>query len=214
MYNVYIDVVREYLLTSSATTQDKIEVKIEAEHAVVSGLRELESSFGLMLVEVRHLLFRSDCDIFMGQFFLDSVIGSEDFIDCDNFDKLLRQLQQGHIDVFNVSILQQLVDCFDNLPELTKVIEAYNKKMNSFLEHTTVLHFQRGVVSMVGPILASRMTVVSITISEEMASQRTLRGMEKLAMKGFEEHHKKLIHVHAEPDGTGGPVGSYAKQGT
>ena len=32
-----------------------------------------------------------------------------------------------------------------------------------------------------------------------MASNRTLRDIEKLAMEGFEECHRKFIHLHAEP---------------
>ena len=72
----------------------------------------------------------------------------------------MRQLQRDHIGVFNIFILQQLVACFDN-HELTDVIEAYNKKKDSFFEQTTVLDFQRAVVSRVEPILASGMAVGS-----------------------------------------------------
>ena len=133
-------------------------------------------------------------------FFLDSVIGSEDFIGCANFDKLMRQLQRDHIDVFNISILQQLVACFKN-QEQTEIIEAYNEKKESFFKQTTVLEFQRAVVSRVEPILASGMAVVTITISKEMASHRTVKDFENLAIEGFEKCQKKFIrlHVHAEP---------------
>ena len=131
-------------------------------------------------------------------FFLDSVIGSEDFVGCDDFGKLMRQLQRGHIDVFNISNLQNLVANFDR-DELTEVIETYNKKKESFLKQTTVLEFQRAVVSRVEPILASGKAAVTITISKEMASHRTLKDIEKLAMEGFEEYHKKFICLHAEP---------------
>ena len=199
----------EYLLTSSATTLDKIEVKIEADRAVVRDLKVLEYSFGLMLVEVKRLLDHNNCDLSIGLFFLDSVIDSEDFIGCDNFEKLVRQLQQGHIDVFNVSILQQLVDRFDN-PELTKVIDEYNEKKESFLKSTSVLEFQRAVVSRVGPVPVSRMTIV---ISEEMASRRTLKDIQKIAEGAFEEHHEKFFHrmnsYRALSEG-----GSSVKQGT
>ena len=164
--------------------------------AVVSNLKELEISFGRMLVQVKRLFSKSDLSDAL--LFLDSVIGSEDFARCENFDKLMRQLQRDHIDVFNVSILQQLVRCFDN-HEQTEVIEAYDEKKESFLKQTTVLEFQHAVVSRVKPILASGKAAVTITISKEMASCRTLRGIEKLAMEGFEECHKKFICLHAEP---------------
>ena len=152
--------------SASATTDE-----IKADVSVVSNLRELEASFGQMLVQVKRLLVLNKCDLSDALFFLDSVIGSENFIECDNFGELMRQLQQDHIDVFNISILQQLVACFDN-HEQTEVIEAYNEKKESFLNQTTVLEFQRAVVSRVEPILASGMAVVTITISKEMASHQ------------------------------------------
>ena len=83
-----------------------------------------------MVVQVKRLLVRSECDLSDAMLFLYSFIGS-DFITCDSFDKLMRQLQRDHIGVFNIFILQQLVACFDN-HELTDVIEAYNKKKDSF----------------------------------------------------------------------------------
>ena len=159
---------------------------IEADIRVVSNLKELEASFSHMLVQVKRLLVNSKCDLSDALLFLDSFISSKDFIGCDNFDKLMRQLQRGHISIFNISILQQLVACFDN-HEPTEVIEAYNKKKESFLKQTTVLEFQRAVVSRVEPILASGKAAMTITISKHIASYRTLKDIELLAMEGFEE---------------------------
>ena len=175
---------------------DETKAKIEANLAVVNDLKELENLFGRTLVQVKRLF--NKCDLSDALLFLDSVIGSEDFIECANFDKLMRKLQRDHIDVFNISILQQLVACFKN-QEQTEVIEAYNEKKESFLKQTTVLEFQRAVVSRVEPILASGMAVVTITISEKMASHRTLKDIEKIAMEGFENDQKKFIRLHAEP---------------
>ena len=184
--------------SSAPVTTDEIKAEIEADVTVVSNLKELEASFGQMLVQVKRRLVLNKCDLSDALLFLDSVIGTEDFIGCDNFDKLMRQIQRDHIDVFNISILQQLVACFDN-HELTEVIEAYNEKKESFLKQTTVLEFQRAVVSRVKPILASGIAVVTITISKEMASHRTLKDIEKVAMEGFENCQKKFIRLHAEP---------------
>ena len=186
--------------TSLATlpvASDEIKAKIEADVTVVNNLKQLEASFSRMLVQVKRLLVLSECDLSDALLFLDSFIGSEDFIGCDNFDKLIRQLHQNYIDVFNIFYLQQLLTCFDN-HELTAVIEAYNEKKENFLKQTTVLEFQRAVVSRVEPILASGKAAVTIEISKEMASHRTLRDIEKLAMEGFEESHKKFIHLHAK----------------
>ena len=166
--------------------------------AVVSNLKELEASFGHMLVQVKRLLVNSKCDLSDALLFLDSFIGSEVYIKCDNFDNLMRQLQRDHISVFNISILQQLLGCFNN-HELTQVIEAYSEKKDSFLKQTTVLEFQRAVVSRVEPIIARGKAVVTITISKEMASQRTLMDIENLAIEGFKECHKEFIDLHAEP---------------
>ena len=180
------------------TYSDKVKAEIEADIAVVSNLKQLEASFGHMLLQVKRLLVLNRCDLSDALFFLDSFIGSEEYIRCDTFDRLLWQLQQNHIDVFNISFLQQLVACFDN-QELTAAIQAYNEEKESFLKHTTVLDFQRAVVSRVEPILTSGKALVTITISKEMAFHRTLRDIEKLAMRGFEECHKKFICLHAEP---------------
>ena len=175
---------------------DETKAKIEADVAVVNNLKELEILFGRTLVQVKRLFTKRDLPD--AQLFLDSVIGSEDFVECANFDKLMRKLQQDHIDVFNISILQQLVACFNN-QEQTEVIQAYNEKKESFLKQTTVLEFQRAVVSRVEPILARGMAVVTITISKEKASRRTLKDIEKIAMEGFENDQKKFIRLHAEP---------------
>ena len=64
---------------------------------------------------------------------------------------------------------------------------------------SSVLEFQRAVVSRVEPILASGKAVVTVTISKEMASHRTLKDIEKLAIEGFKECHKEFICLHAEP---------------
>ena len=181
---------------STRFSTDEIKAEIKADMAVVSNLKELEISFGRMVVQVKRLFSKSDLSDAL--LFLDSVIGTEEFNKCDSFDKLMRQLQRDCIDVFNISILKQLVTCFNNHEQI-EIIEAYNEKKENFLKHTTVLEFQCAVVSRVEPILASGKAAVTITISKELASHRTLKDIEKLAMDGFEECHKKFICLHAEP---------------
>ena len=157
-----------------------------------SNLKDLEASFGRMIVRVkRHL---DMCDLSEAKLFLHSAIGTNAFSECENFGELLEKLHQDHIDVFNIFIL---VACFNN-NELTEEIEAYNERKESFFKQTTVLEFQRAVVSRVESILSSGMAVVTITISKQMASHRTLKDIEKLAMGGFKEYHKRFIRLHAE----------------
>ena len=146
----------------------EIKADIRADVAVVSELKKLEGSFDNILVKIKRLLVFNKCDLSDAKLFLDSVIGSEDFIGCANFDKLMRQLQRGHIDVFNISILQQLVACFDN-HELNEGIKAYNEKKECFLKQTTVFEFQRAIISRGKPILADGMAVVAIEISKKTA---------------------------------------------
>ena len=184
-------------VSTPPTITDENKAEIEADATVVRNLKELEFFFGRTLVQVkRHL---DKCDLSEALLFLDSVIGSDVFIGCDNFGKLMRQLRRDHIDVFNISVLQQLVTCFDDDDELNDVIKKYIEEKESFLQHTTVLEFQRAVVSRVEPILTIGMASVTITISRDMASHQTLKDVEKLAMEGFKECHKKFIHLHAEP---------------
>ena len=96
--------------TPLATDVNKAE--IDADVTVVKNLKNLEASFGRMIVRVkRHL---DKCDLSEAKLFLYSTIGTKVFSGCDNFGELLEKLQHDHVDVFNISILQQLVDCFDN----------------------------------------------------------------------------------------------------
>ena len=180
-------------------SSDEMKAKIEADVAVVRNLRELELSFSEMLLQVKRLLVNNKCDLSDARFFLDSFFGSEEFIECEDFEKLMRQLQRDHyIDVFNISILQDLLaKCFNN-DKLTEAMRAYLEKKDCFFKQTSVLEFQHAVVSRVKPILAKGEVFVTITISKEMSRGRTLEDIEKLAIKGFEECHKRFIHLHAE----------------
>ena len=54
------------------------------------------------------------------------------------------------------------------------------RRKESFLKQTTVLEFQRAVVSRVEPILASGKAVVTVTISKEMASRSNPQGHRKI----------------------------------
>ena len=181
---------------STRLATDEIKAEIEADVTVVSNLKDLEISFGRMIVRVkRHL---EKCDLSDAKLFLYSAIGTKVFSGCDNFGELLEKLQQDHIDVFNITLLQQLMANFELDKSTNEVIEAYNEKMENFLKQTSILEFQRAVVSRVEPILARGMAEVTITISEDKTYDRTLMDIQKLAKKGFKECHKKLIHLKAK----------------
>ena len=90
----------------------------------------------------------------------------------------------------------ELVACFER-DELNTVVEAYEDKKRRFLQNTTVLRFQRAVVSRVELVIPKGKAVVTIKIPKRLASKRTLKDIEELAMEGFEDGHKSLIRLHA-----------------
>ena len=150
-----------------------------------------------MIVQVKRCLEQLKCDLSEAQLFLDGVTGTEDFSECANFCKLIRLLQRDHIDIFNISILQGLIACFNKV-DLAELIEAYEKKRDSFLKQTNVLTFQRAVVSRVEPVIPKGRAVVTIKIPIKKISNRTLKDIEELAMKGFDDCHKSFVRLHAE----------------
>ena len=180
----------------AAAATANIGAEIKAGTAVVEELQGLEFFYSRTLVKVAHFLKTNKCDLSEAQMFLDVATGTEKFSRCDNFDKLIRQLERDQIDVFNISWLKELVAYFDN-DELTKLVELYEKKKDSFFKNTTVLDFQHAVVSRVKPDLHIGEVYVTIQIPEKMASPRTLKDIEELAMEGFEECFKSLIRLHA-----------------
>ena len=183
----------------SPVTTEEIEAEIKADAGVMDALRELQRSFSSTLVKIKRFLQLHNCDLSDAQLFLDSLTDTEDFSSCDNFDKLLWLLQkQEYIDTFNIARLKDLVACFDR-DELTEIVEDYHEKKEAFLKNTTVLSFQRAVVSRAEPVLPRGKAILTIKIPRNMASRRTLKNIEELAMEGFEDCYKSLIRLHAEP---------------
>ena len=181
---------------AAAAATANIRAEIKAGVAVVEELQGLENSYSHTLVRIARFL-KTNCDLQEAQLFLDVATGTEEFSRCDNFDKLIRQLQRDQIDVFNISRLKELVVCF-NKDELIELVELYEEKKESFLKNTTVLEFQEAVVSRVKPDLRIGEVAVTIKIPKKMASRRTLKDIEELAMEGFEECYKSLVRLHAE----------------
>ena len=183
----------------SPITTEEIEAEIKADASVMEALRELQRSFSRTLVKIKRFLQLHNCDLSDAQLFLDSLTGTKDFSRCDNFDKLLRLLQeQEYIDTFNIAGLKDLVACFDR-DGLTEIVEDYHEKKEAFLKNTTVLSFQRAVVSRAEPVLPRGKAILTIKIPTNMASRRTLKNIKELAMEGFEDCYKSLIRLHAEP---------------
>ena len=147
-----------------------------------------------MLTEFRRLL--AGCDISDAQFFLDNLFGTHDFTTCDNIDKLLHQLSDGYIDTLNVYSLKQLAACLKKA-KFMELVEEYEKKVQKFLEETTVLDFHKAVISKAKPVVPEGIAEISIKIPRRLATKRILKDMEELAMNAFEDNQQSFVRFHA-----------------
>ena len=173
--------------------------EIKADVLVVKALQELEISFPYMLVEVMSYLQKNCTDkLIEVRLFLNIYTHTEDFSSCDNFEKLISQLRHKHISIFNISTLQLLcTKYFKEHHDLMKIVQAYEEEKQDFFENTTVLCFQRAVVSRVEPVLSQGSVMVTIKIPANLkTSEQTLKNIENLAKEGFADCYKSLIHLH------------------
>ena len=164
---------------------------------MVERLRDLETSFTNMLTDLLRLLTECKCDLSEAQFFLDDQFDTDKFSQCSNFTALLRQLRRGHVDTFNTYYLQQLVAYFKK-DQLTERIKKYEAEKEDFLKDTTVVEFQRAVVSRVEPVKPSQMKDLTIKISKKLAKDRTLKDMEELALRAFGEYQLEFVRIHVK----------------
>ena len=178
------------------STANEIETEIHVDAAVVQQLIELESLFSRMLADVMEDL--ANCDLCKARFFLNDLFETNDFSECNTIGDILQRLRQGYINTFNIHSLQELLTCL-NEKKLTKVVKAYEKKKERFLQKTTVLEFQRAVVSRVTPVLQNGRALVTMKVPKKLAWTRTLKDIEYLALEGFEESQKFFILLHAKP---------------
>ena len=137
------------------------------------------------------------CELSDAKLFLDISTETQNFKSCNNFDELIRRLEQDHVDTFNTAGLKGLVDYFKR-DELKKIFEGYEEDKRQFLKNTTVLSFQRAVVSKAELALPSGKALLTVRISKKLASKRTLKEVD-LAMEGLEDCHKSLIQLNAKP---------------
>ena len=82
--------------------------------------------------------------------------------------------------------------------KLMDYIKKYEAEKEGFLKDTSVLQFQRAVVSKVGPLQFGRMIKLTIKIPKRLADKRSLKDMEELARRSFDDCHE-FISIHAEP---------------
>ena len=181
---------------TGTVTTDMMEAEIRANVPVVKRLHKLQDSFSGMMVTIRKHL--ANCNLSDITFYLDDIIGTRDFSSCDNIYDLLQQLRERYIDTFNIYTLHRLLSFIKNR-ELDELVEAYENKKEEFLKHTTVLDFQQAVANKVKPVILKGSAKVTIKVSEELATNRTLKDVENLVKEVFEPNQRSLVQLHAEP---------------
>ena len=173
------------------TSDSKAEIVVDGR--IAQQLRDLVSDYSLMLTDFREQL--KECDISRAQFFLNVLFNTDVFTSCDNIEKILNQLCHRNIDTFNVYYLKKLAT-FLKRDDLKKLVKKYEVKKEKFLEDTTVLDFQKAVVSKTKPHLPSEMVEVAIKIPKRLATTMILRDMELLAMETFGDNQKSFVRFH------------------
>ena len=181
---------------SNAELTSDAKAEIEADGKMVRELRDLVSDYSLMLTKFRRLL--AGCDISDARFFLNKLFNTDIFTSCDNIEQLLNQLCHRYVDTFNVYYLQKLATCLER-DDVNQLVQQYEEKKTQFLEDTTVLDFQKAVVSKTKPHLPNGMVEVAIKIPERLATEKILTDMEVLAIEAFEDNQKSFVRLHAYP---------------
>ena len=150
-----------------------------------------------MLTKTRRLLV--DCDVSDAQFFCCHFFGTDIFDDCDNIKNLVNKLcRHGYIDTFNVYPLEKVALCLER-DDLNMLVKEYEEKKEMFLKETTVVAFQRAVVSKAKPALSKGKVEVTIKILEQLANERVLKDMEQLAAEAFDDNQRRFVRFHAIP---------------
>lgn len=151
-----------------------------------------------MLTKLRHHFARRYLKD--AQFFLNDFLRTDGFSNCQSFEEILIRLRrQLHIDTFNIYCLQQLVAIFKK-SKLIKLVNEYEQQKEEFLKDTTVVSFQRAVVSRIQPELPNGKVRLTIKIPRErVTSCQTLEDIEQLARNGFKENQRSFVCLHAEP---------------
>ena len=183
--------------TNAETDPSIDDTGLKADVQVISDLQNLERDFSGIMIDTREDLKK--CDIEKIQFYLDVLLGVDEFRKCKNIDEVLRKLRCDHIDTFNIRYLEQLISQFHQNEAIVKKIKEYKEKKEKFLTDTTVKKFQQAVVSKAEALIPKGMVAVTIKIPEDYGSPCTMKDVEKLAKKGFEGRYKDFVEIHVEP---------------
>ena len=150
----------------------------------------------MMLTGFRNQDQVKSCDVSHAQLFLADLLSS-DFINCDTSEKIINQLCNKYVDIFNVYYLEELAIHLKCEP-LEKLVDEYEKQKDHFLYETAILDFQKAIVAKTRPRLPNGMVEVTIRIPKQLADERILKDIEILALEGFEEKYHRFVCFHAK----------------
>ena len=183
-------------LCDDAEHSPEVKLKVESDGKIVRQLRDLECELSLMLTNTRELL--ADCDVSKAQFFFSNLFGTDDFDDCNDIIILMNKLcRHGYIDTFNVYPLEKVALCLKR-DDVNMLVKEYEEKKERFLKETTVVDFQRAVISKAKPALSKGKVEVTIKVQKRLANERVL-DMEQLAAEAFDDNQKWFVRFHAIP---------------
>ena len=170
---------------------------MKTDENIIKQLFDLECELSLMLTELRKLL--ADCNFTDARFFFSNVFGTDLFDDCGDIEKLVEKLfRNGYIDTFNVYPLEKVAICLKR-DDVNMLVKKYEEKKEKFLKETTVVDFQRAVVSKAKPALSKGKVEVTIKVHKRLASERVLKDIEQLAAEAFDDNQKWFVRFHAIP---------------
>ena len=123
-----------------------------------------------MLTKTRKLL--ADCDVSEAQFFFSNLFDTDDFDNCDDIKVLMNKLcRHGYVDTFNVYPLEKVAVCLER-DDVNMLVKEYKEKKENFLKETTVVDFQRAVVSKAKPALSKGKVEVTIKVQKRLANEK------------------------------------------
>ena len=149
-----------------------------------------------MLVGMRRL--SSQIDLGEVRFFLKVTFDDGEFSGCNTFEDVLDLLCKKYIDTFNISYLERLATSL-KINEMSQLISDYKKKKESFLREVSIAQFHYAVASRVYPAIPEKSAEIVIKIPCSLANNRTLKDMDLLAAKVFDEHHVSLVRIKVQP---------------
>ena len=148
-----------------------------------------------MITKMLHL--SSEVDLGRVKMFLEVTIGDRDFRGCSSFEDVLYLLINKHIDIFNITQLEQLSNEI-NHNAMKELVASYSEEKEKFLREVAVIDFHREVASEVNyqvPDGEKAEVVIRIPYEYVKSNDKTLKDMETLAGKAFGEYYQSFIRM-------------------